>query len=144
MLGHQIRGQQVLSLLSGDLRPRMVNALQAIRERFKTGCITNNIKSQGEGPGMARDGERAGRFAQVMDLFDVVIESSKIGIRKPNPEIYRIACRQMQISPDEAVFLDDLGINLKPARDLGMKTIKVLDPDLALTELGEHLQMEFT
>lgn len=142
-LGHDIQGREVLALLSGDLRPRMVAALHALKGRFKTGCITNNIKNQGEGPGMAQDGERAGRFAQVMDLFDVVIESSKIGIRKPNPEIYRIACRQMQISPDEAVFLDDLGINLKPARDLGMTTIKVLDAEQALSELGMHLEMEF-
>lgn len=142
-LGHDIRGQDVLALLSGDLRPRMVGALTAIRGRFKTGCITNNIKNQGEGPGMARDNERAGRVAQVMDMFDVVIESSKVGIRKPDPEIYRIACREMDIDPDEAVFLDDLGINLKPARDLGMITIKVLDVDQALAELGAHLDMEF-
>ena len=142
-LGHEIRGQQVLALLSGDLRPRMVSALRTIKSRFRTGCITNNIKNQGEGPGMARDGERASRFAEVMDLFDVVVESSKVGIRKPDPEIYRIACRYMNISPDEAVFLDDLGINLKPARQLGMKTIKVIDADQALDELGTYLEMEF-
>lgn len=142
-LGHDIRGEQVLALLSGELRPRMVAALQAIRGRFKIGCITNNVKNQGEGPGMARGEKRAGRFAEVMDLFDVVIESSKIGIRKPNPEIYRIACKQLEISPEEAVFLDDLGINLKPAKALGMKTIKVLSADQALIELGEHLDMAF-
>lgn len=142
-LGHEIRGQQVLALLSGDLRPRMVSALEVIRAKFKTGCITNNVRNQGEGPGMASNVERAGRIADVMDMFDVVIESSKVGIRKPNPEIYRIACREMEIEPDEAVFLDDLGINLKPARDLGMKTIKVLDVDQALAELGTHLDMEF-
>ena len=142
-IGHDISGQAVLSLLSGDLRPRMVEALKTIKGHYKNGCITNNISNQGEGPGMARDGERASRFAEVMDLFDVVIESSKIGIRKPNPAIYKIACEQMNISPEDAVFLDDLGINLKPARELGMKTIKVLDADQALTELGEHLNMEF-
>lgn len=142
-LGHEIRGQQVLALLSGDLRPRMVSALEAIREKFKTGCITNNVRNQGEGPGMASSADRAGRIAEVMDMFDVVIESSKVGIRKPNPEIYRIACREMKIEPDEAVFLDDLGINLKPARDLGMTTIKVLDVDQALADLGTHLDMEF-
>jgi len=142
-LGHEIRGQQVLGLLSGDLRPRMVNALHTIKGKLRIGCITNNIRGQGEGPGMARDQKRAGRFADIMDLFDVVIESSKIGIRKPNPEIYRIACREMDIVPEEAVFLDDLGINLKPARELGMTTIKVLDPDRALEELGGHLDMTF-
>lgn len=142
-LGYEIRGQQVLALLSGDLRPRMVNALEVIREKFKTGCITNNVRNQGEGPGMASNADRAGRIAEVMDMFDVVIESSKVGIRKPNPEIYRIACREMKIEPGEAVFLDDLGINLKPARDLGMTTIKVLDVDQALSDLGSHLDMEF-
>lgn len=142
-LGHEIRGQQVLALLSGDLRPRMVSALEIIRANFKTGCITNNVRNQGEGPGMASNVERASRIADVMDMFDVVIESSKVGIRKPNPEIYRIACREMEIEPAEAVFLDDLGINLKPARDLGMTTIKVLDVDQALSELGTHLDMDF-
>ena len=142
-LGHEIRGQQVLALLSGDLRPRMVSALEVIREKFKTGCITNNVRNQGEGPGMASNADRAGRIAEVMDMFDVVIESSKVGIRKPNPEIYRIACREMKIEPGEAVFLDDLGINLKPARDLGMTTIKVLNVDQALSDLGTHLDMEF-
>jgi putative hydrolase of the HAD superfamily len=132
----------VLALLAGDLRPEMLKALETIRGRFKSGCITNNIKRAGEGPGMAQTTERAGNFARVMDLFDVIIESSKVGIRKPDPEIYRIACAEMVIEPHEAVFLDDLGINLKPARAMGMKTIKVLDANQALTELEEHLQLE--
>lgn len=140
--GHDIRGADVLALLSGDLRPAMVEALHQIKARYRIGCITNNVKNQGEGPGMARDTERAGNFAQVMSLFDVVIESSKVGIRKPNPEIYRLACREMEIEPEEAVFLDDLGINLKPARALGMTTIKVLDAEQALAELSTHLDLE--
>lgn len=139
--GHDIRGQQVLALLSGELRPQMVAALKTIKARFAIGCITNNVSNAGEGPGMARDPERAARFAEVMDLFDVVIESSKVGIRKPNPEIYRIACDRMNIVPSEAVFLDDLGINLKPARELGMATIKVTDPIEALAELERHLDI---
>jgi len=139
--GHEVRGQQVLALLAGDLRPQMVSAMHAIKAKFKMGCITNNIRNAGEGPGMARTPERASRFEEVMELFDVVIESSKIGIRKPHPDIYRIACEQMEIEPVEAVFLDDLGINLKPARELGMQTIKVVDADQALEELEGHLQM---
>lgn len=139
--GHEVRGQQVLALLAGDLRPKMVDALATIKSRFRTGCITNNVRNAGEGSGMARTPERAGKFEQVMHLFDVVIESSKVGIRKPNPEIYKLACREMEIEPAEAVFLDDLGINLKPARALGMKTIKVVDVDQALTELEGHLEM---
>jgi putative hydrolase of the HAD superfamily len=140
--GHDIRGQQVLALLSGELRPLMVDALKTIKTSFAIGCITNNVSNAGEGPGMARDRVRATRFAEVMDLFDVIVESSKVGIRKPNPGIYRIACDQMNIVPSEAVFLDDLGINLKPARELGMTTIKVTDPDEALAELERHLDIQ--
>ncbi len=137
--GHEVRGSEVLALLSGDVRDSMVNALRRIKQDLAIGCITNNVRNSGEGPGMARTPERVSRVAEVMDLFDVVIESSKVGIRKPNPEIYRIACTQIGVAPEEAVFLDDLGINLKPARELGMTTIKVIDPDDALAELEGHL-----
>lgn len=142
--GHEVRGQHVLAMLSGDLRPNMVAALKAIKPGFKSGCITNNIKNTGEGPGMARTPERAGHFAAVMELFDVVVESSKVGIRKPDPRIYQIACDELGIEPSQAVFLDDLGINLKPARALGMTTIKVLNAEQALSELSEHLEMDLT
>lgn len=139
-LGHDVSGSQVLALLSGDLRPEMVTALKIIKSSRKIGCITNNVKS-GQGPSMARDPDKAAQMNEVMDLFDVVIESSKVGIRKPDPEIYKLACREMKIEPDEALFLDDLGINLKPARALGMSTIKVLNAQQALDELEEHLEM---
>jgi len=140
--GHEVGGQQVLALLSGDLRPEMVSALKIIKAKMKIGCITNNIKSAGEGPGMASSTQRADEIAAVMDLFDHIIESSKAGIRKPNPRIYEIACEQLAIRPTEAIFLDDLGINLKPARALGMTTIKVLDASQALAELESHLQIK--
>ncbi|HIG40411.1 MAG: HAD-IA family hydrolase [bacterium] len=140
-LGHEIRGQQVLALLSGTVRPEMVNALKLIKAKMKIGCITNNVKNAGTGPGMASNLVKANQVANVMALFDTVIESSKAGIRKPNPRIYEIACESMDIKPKEAVFLDDLGINLKPARALGMTTIKVLTADQALTELESHLDM---
>lgn len=139
--GHEVRGAAVLGLLSGDLREEMVSALKQIKTRYAIGCITNNVKNKGEGPGMAGDAARAARFADVMAQFDVVIESSKVGIRKPNPEIYRIACREMGIEPSQAVFLDDLGINLKPARALGMETIKVLGAQQALDDLEAILDM---
>ena len=136
--GGNIRGRQVLELLSGDLRPEMVKALDIIRQTHAIGCITNNIKS-GEGPGMARSEAKATAISGVMDMFEFVIESSKVGIRKPNPKIYELACEQINIEPHEAVYLDDLGINLKPARALGMTTIKVLNADQALDELEGHL-----
>ncbi|XOV88708.1 MAG: HAD-IA family hydrolase [Pseudomonadota bacterium] len=137
--GHRVAGAEVLALLAGDLRPDMVQALRTIKQTHKVGCITNNVRQAGVGPGMARDSNRATRFAEVMALFDTVIESSKVGIRKPDPEIYLLACRELAVAPAEAIFLDDLGINLKPARALGMKTIKVVQPVDALLELESHL-----
>lgn len=137
--GHEVRGRDVLSLLAGDLRPDMVQALKTIKQQFAVGCITNNVKNAGTGSGMARDPARVEAFDAVMALFDTVIESSKAGVRKPDPAIYHIACDAMGIEPHEAIFLDDLGINLKPARAMGMTTIKVLNPDQALTELEGHL-----
>jgi putative hydrolase of the HAD superfamily len=132
--GHCIPGGEVVALLSGDIRPRMVAALKHCKEHFGVACITNNVKS-GTGPGMARDGERASAVQSVMELFDLVVESSIEGIRKPNPKIYQITCERLGVAPESTVFLDDLGINLKPARALGMSTIKVLGEDQALEEL---------
>ena len=133
-LGHPVRGMRVLELLSGELRPRMVSALRKCKEHFKVGCITNNMKS-GEGPSMARDEAKAAASQSVMTLFDVIVESSVEGVRKPDPRIYEIACGRMDITPDTCVFLDDLGINLKPAKALGMTTIKVIEEDQAIKDL---------
>jgi putative hydrolase of the HAD superfamily len=140
-MGHSIPGKEVLALLSGDIRPAMVHALQVIKKHYQVGCITNNVRS-GQGPGMSKSEAKAKQVGEVMSLFDIVIESSVLGIRKPNPKIYQIACDQMSINPDQALFIDDLGINLKPARDLGMKTIKVLDQEQALDELEQQLALD--
>ncbi len=146
--GHAIRGHEVLSLLSGSVRPEMVNALGLIKEKYRIACITNNVKGAGEGPGMASDPdavkahEKATQVAGIMELFDFVIESSKVGLRKPDPRIYQLACEKMGIEPSEAVFLDDLGINLKPAKAMGMTTIKVLSAEQALNDLSGILSME--
>lgn len=133
--GHEIGGRDVVALLAGDIRPRMVEALKRCCARLKCACITNNAVA-GEGPAMTFDPKKAKAVAEVVALFHLVIESSKVGVRKPDPEIYRIACRQLGVEPHEAVYLDDLGINLKPARAMGMTTIKVTDPDAALRELA--------
>ena len=138
-LGYEVRGAQVLALLSGELRPEMVTALKIIKQRMKIGCITNNVNA-GEGASMAQNAERAATMNEVFDLFDTVIESSKTGIRKPDPRIYQIACEQVCVAPENAVFLDDLGINLKPARALGMSTIKVLNSTQALDDLESLLK----
>jgi putative hydrolase of the HAD superfamily len=112
----------------------MVDALHACKARYKVACLTNNVKA-GQGPGMARSNARAVQIEAVMEVFDVVIESSKEGIRKPDPQFYLLACQKLAIEPSEAVFLDDLGINLKPARALGMITIKVETEEQTLSEL---------
>ena len=132
--GHRVPGRDVIALLSGDLRPRMVEVLRRCKAHFKVGCITNNVKG-GQGPGMASSSERAGRISAVMDLFDVVVESSVEGIRKPDPLIYRMALERLGARAEATVFLDDLGINLKPARAIGMRTIKVVSEDQAIDEL---------
>jgi putative hydrolase of the HAD superfamily len=141
--GHEIRGKDVLALLSGDIRPRMVAALKQIKQHYRVGCITNNVKS-GQGAGMARSEEKATAVAAVMALFDTIIESSVVGVRKPDLKIYQMACEAMQIEPHEALFLDDLGINLKPAKALGMTTIKVLNEAQALADLEQILGLSFS
>jgi putative hydrolase of the HAD superfamily len=133
-LGHAVGGRDVVKLLSGALRPEMVEALRRCSERLKCGCITNNVAA-GQGRTMSGSATLAGQVEQVFALFDVIIESSKIGLRKPDPKIYKLACERLDVQPDETAYLDDLGINLKPARALGMTTIKVSDPDDALLAL---------
>ena len=140
--GHALHGREILPLISGELRPRMVAALRQVKSGFKVACLTNNMPL-GHGPGMALREDRAAAIAEVMTLFDVVVESSKIGLRKPEPAFYLKACELLGIQPGEAVFLDDLGINLKPAAALGMRTIKVGDPDLALQDLAQIIGMDF-
>ncbi len=134
--GHSIPGTEVLALLAGDVRPEMVNALKICKEKFKIGCITNNVKSD-QGSAIPQTTDKQTRMLEILALFDEVIESSIEGVRKPDPEIYRIALERMDVKADECVFLDDLGINLKPARAIGMKTIKVLDSKQALAELEQ-------
>lgn len=141
--GHGIRGITVLELLSGDLRPEMVEALRRCKKKFHTACLTNNMNLPGlQEAGMERLSRRAAEMQAVMDLFDHVVESSKIGIRKPDPRFYEVACEIVAVAPAQAVFLDDLGVNLKPARAMGMTTIKVTDPRQALAELETLLGLE--
>ena len=135
-LGHRVDGKDVLELLSGEFRPRMAAALHECKKHYKVGCITNNMKKAGEGPAMAASDERAEKAAQVMAQFDIVVESSLEGVRKPNPRIYQIACDRLGVTADQTVFLDDLGINLKPARAMGMTTIKVVSEEQAIGELS--------
>jgi putative hydrolase of the HAD superfamily len=133
-LGHPLRGAEVLPLLSGDPRPGMVEALKTCKLHYKVGCITNNM-AQGHGPGMSASAEGASRAATIMALFDAVIQSSKAGVRKPDPRIYQMMCETLGVAPQACVYLDDLGINCKPAAALGMAAIKVLSEAQALADL---------
>ena len=142
-LGHNVRGKDVLDLLSGDFRPRMIAALAECKEHYKVGCITNNMKKAGDGPAMATSDDRAEQAAKVMAMFDVIVESSVEGVRKPQPRIYDIACERLGVVPERAVFLDDLGINLKPARAMGMTTIKVVTVEQAIGELADVTGLTF-
>jgi len=142
-LGHSVRGKDVLELLSGEFRPRMIAALAECKKHYKVGCITNNMKKAGDGPAMATSDDRAEQAAKVMAMFDVIVESSVEGVRKPQPRIYEIACARLGVVPSQAVFLDDLGINLKPARAMGMTTIKVVTEDQAIRELAAAIGLTF-
>ncbi len=137
-LGHAVDGRDVLPLLAGEVRPEMVEALKACRARAICLCITNNAH-YGLGPGMTDNPVAAGAAAEVMALFHHVVESREVGARKPEPRIYNIACEIAGVAPEEVVYLDDLGINLKPTRAMGMTTIKVTDPDAALAALEAAL-----
>jgi putative hydrolase of the HAD superfamily len=114
-------------------RPEMTRAIGRLRdEGLRVGALTNN---------WARPD--AGTLREPLDLgFDVVVESAVEGIRKPDPRIYALVCDRLDVTPPECVFLDDLGVNLKPARAMGMTTIKVLDPHDALAELAGHLDLD--
>ena len=137
-LGHGIYGIEVIKLLQGQLRPEMIKALKAIQGNLVQACLTNNIVS----PETTLSDENvsiAGKNDEVMSLFDFVIASSEQSVRKPDPAFYHLALKEAKVDPEEAVFLDDLGINLKPAKALGMHTIKVVNSQDALKELNSLL-----
>ena len=131
--GFDIKGRDIIKLLKGSIRENMVSFLRELKSDFKLGCITNNVKPSSE---ENTDNETK----EAMSIFDHVIESSIAGIRKPNPEIYMMSCDALNVSPDQCIYLDDLGINLKPARELGMTTIKVIQPEDAIQEVRNLLK----
>jgi putative hydrolase of the HAD superfamily len=137
-----LTGADVLACLSGDIRPKMVAALDVLKSKgHKLGCITNNVPA-GKGAGMARSERKALAIADIMTRFDHVIESSKAGVRKPDPRIYMMMCETLEVDPVDCVYLDDLGINCKPAAALGMKAIKVTGEAQALADLGKVLELQ--
>ena len=137
-LGFSVPGKDIIPLLRGAVRPEMVEALKRVKRRHKTGCITNNV------PSMQAGAADAGTVyvREIMELFDHVIESSKAGIRKPNPRIYQMMCDVLEVMPERCVYLDDIGGNLKPARAMGMTTIRVESGPQAIAELEDALGMK--
>ena len=135
-LGQEMRARDMLPLLLGEIRPAMVEAIRRCREHgLVTACLTNNWVSHDE-----RDRERVQPgLDDALALFDHVVESSKVGVRKPDPRFYEMACELAAVEPTEVVFLDDLGVNLKPAKAMGMTTIKVTDPAQAIADLEDVL-----
>ena len=141
-LGYEVSGGQILNLLQGEIRPEMVNALEKLKkENFTLACLTNNFNS-GDKNQSALDDINEER-TKIMNNFDYIIESKELGIRKPDIEFYLKALEISGADPKKTIFLDDLGINLKPAKELGMTTIKVLDSDQALKELSNLVGINF-
>jgi putative hydrolase of the HAD superfamily len=140
-LGHALDGASVISCLAGDIRPAMVTALDLLKAKgFGLGCITNNVNA-GRGAAMAQSEDKALHMANIMARFDHVIESSKVGLRKPDRRIYQMMCELLGVEPAACVYLDDLGINCKPAATLGMHAIKVTSGEQALKELETVLNL---
>ena len=136
-LGHRVPGADVLALLSGEIRPEVVALLDRVKTAgYKVACLTNNVS------GAFASGERQAQVAAIMARFDAVVESSKVGVRKPEVRFYEIACELLGVQPEDCVFLDDLGINLKPAAAMGMTTIKVTSGAQAVADLCAALGLE--
>jgi putative hydrolase of the HAD superfamily len=141
LAGGELVAAEVLGMLRGELRPQMVRAQERIKAAgIRQALLTNNFTSEDEGgSGFSRP-----ELAHAMDVYDCVIESSKAGVRKPDPAAYQLVLDALDLPAEKIVFLDDLGINLKPAKALGMTTIKVVDPDDALAQLSKVLELDLT
>lgn len=129
--GFEISGRRLVSLLSLTFNHDMIAALAHVKQAgYKTGCITNNLPKI-DSKAMLAAAENRDIVNRIHAGFDHVIESSKAGVRKPEPRIYEMMCAALSVAPSACIFLDDLGINLKPARAMGMTTIKVPFGDVA-------------
>ena len=139
--GHTVDAGRVLTALAAELRPAMVDAVRRLRDAgVPLALLSNNVAPM----------PRTGRLGELLELFDAVVESSVEGVRKPEPEIYSRALQRLgeavgrPVAARDCAYLDDLGINLKPARAMGLRTIKVVDPDAALAELSALVGMDLT
>jgi putative hydrolase of the HAD superfamily len=138
--GHALAGAEVLAVLAGRIRPEMVAALDRLRQaEYRLGCITNNMRAD-DVNGTAHSATAG--YAEVMARFDQIVESARAGVRKPDPRIYAMMCEALALPPSACVYLDDLGVNCKPAAAMGMHAIKVTSADQALAELSDILQLD--
>lgn len=133
--GGHLDGHAVLGMLVGEVRPEMADEVRRLlAEGYGVAFLTNNAVPFDDVRGMLPAG-----FAELLDAVDAVVESAVLGMRKPEEAFYRVALKALDVEPSQVAFLDDLGVNLKPARAMGMATIKVGDPKLALAELHAAL-----
>lgn len=133
--GGELDGHAILAMLVGEVRPEMAaEVYRLIDAGYRTAFLTNNAVPFADVAGMLPEG-----FAELLSAVDAVVESAVLGMRKPEEAFYRVALDALDVGPTQAVFLDDLGVNLKPARAMGMTTIKVEEPGVALAELRSAL-----
>jgi len=135
--GHRVEARALFAAMgeAAQPRPRMIAALGRLRSAgLRLAALTNNWASDEAG---AEDGTRA-----LAAHFDVFVESVVEGLRKPDPRIYELVCHRLRVAPHQAIFLDDIGANLKPARAMGMTTIRVTDPDEALEQLSRAVGVD--
>ncbi|KAL4646546.1 acyl-CoA dehydrogenase family member 10 [Arapaima gigas] len=134
-----VPGDSFLSALTtgpmAQPNPAMMEAVQCIRaEGLKTAILSNNFFLPDGSTYLPLD----------RSLFDVIVESCLEGVCKPDPRIYHLCTERLGVTPQEAVFLDDIGSNAKAAAQLGMSAIKVVDPESAVKELEEMLGFPLT
>ena len=135
--GVEVSGRDIMAAIAeaGVARPMMLEAIRRLRAHgLRVGALTNNWKRSGSEDDVIPHALRG--------HFDVFIESRAVGLRKPDPKIYELACHELRVPPDRTAFLDDIGTNLKSARALGMTTIKVDDPQQALEELSRLVHLD--
>jgi len=137
-IGQKINAKEILQQLYGSLRENMINKIKllSVSKKYKLICLTNVLK----GVDIFTPEERVKSVNRIMSYFDIIYESYKLNMRKPETRIYQYILNEINIKPEETVFLDDLGMNLKPALQLGINTIKVVDPNDAINELDKILE----
>ena len=140
-LGYGVDGLEVLNLLEGDLRLGMVEIIKTLKKKgFTQACLTNNfIPDNDNQPDMIDLNKKT----EIFNLFDFVFESKEIGLRKPDQAFYDYVLEKVDTSPEKIIFLDDLGINLKPAKAMGITTIKVVSESQAKVDLENLLKIKF-